>query len=359
MRASHDVLVVGASFAGVACAIAAARAGASVALIERKRDAGERLHTTGIVVKEALAAIEAIAPLPSSVVRPIAGVRLHAPGGASVVLDSPGYFFLATDTPALMRWLAACARDAGVAVALGEPWTGGQRIAGGWRTSAGREARFLVGADGPASRVARDCALGRNTRFLFGAEAELADATLDEPGRLHCFLDAARARGYLGWAFAGVGVVQAGLACERNTAAPLPDVEGFIQAIRERIGLSGGTLVAKRAGLIPIGGPVAPRAADRVTLVGDAAGLVSPLTAGGIHTALASGRHAGEAIAAALALDRDGALVVDPPVPHFTVKRWMRAAYDRAQSDRLFDLAIGNPLFAALARRVFFHGGSR
>ena len=174
---------------------------------------------------------------------------------------------------------------------------------GGWRAATGREARFLVGADGPSSRVARDCALGRNARFLFGAEIEIAGATLREPERLHCFLDATRARGYLGWAFAGVGIVQAGLACTRAAESPLPDVDAFVQAIAPRIALHGGTVVAKRAGLIPVGGPVAPRAADRVLLVGDAAGLVSPLTAGGIHTALASGRRAGEAIAAALAND--------------------------------------------------------
>ena len=293
--------------------------------------------------------------MPAAIVRPVPGVRLHAPGGRSVALDSPGYFFLATDTPALMRWLCACARDAGVDVALGEPWEGGTRIDGGWRTAAGREARFLVGADGPASRVARDLALGRNERFLFGAEAEIEGATLDEPHRLHCFLDAARARGYLGWAFAGVGIVQAGLACSRAPEAPLPDVEAFVEAIAPRIGLRGGRVVAKRAGLIPVGGPVTPRAADRALLVGDAAGLVSPLTAGGIHTALASGLRAGEAIAAALASDAGGPLVVDPPVPRFTVKRAMRRAYDRVQSDRLFDAAIGSAAFAALARRVFFH----
>jgi len=351
----HDLVVVGASFAGVACAIAAARAGASVALCERKRDPGDKLHTTGIVVKEAVAAIEAIAPLPREIVRPIGGVRLHAPGGHSVALDSPGYFFLATDTPALMRWLCARARDAGVDVALGEPWEGGQRVHGGWRVSSGREARFLVGADGPASRVARDCALGRNTRFLFGAEAEIQGATLTEPDRLHCFLDAVRARGYLGWAFAGVGIVQAGLACVRANEAPLPDVDAFVEAVAPRIGLAGGTIVARRAGLIPVGGPVAPRAGDRVLLVGDAAGLVSPLTAGGIHTALASGTRAGEAIAIALANDEGAALIVDPPVPHFTRKRWMRAAYDRVQSNALFDFAIGSAAFAVLARRVFFH----
>lgn len=38
------LLVVGASFAGVACAIEAARANLRVILIERKTDAGEKLH---------------------------------------------------------------------------------------------------------------------------------------------------------------------------------------------------------------------------------------------------------------------------------------------------------------------------
>lgn len=351
----HDLLIAGASFAGIACAVAAARAGARVALLERKRDAGERLHTTGIVVKDALSSIEAIAPIPPAIVRPIEGVRLHAPGGASLALDSPGYFFLATDTPAMMRWLVDCARESGAAVALGEAWAGAERTSFGWRTSAGREAHFLVGADGPASRVARDCGLGVNARFLFGTELEIRGATLAEPDRLHCFLDAARARGYLGWAFAGVGVIQVGLACARDQRRDFPDAEAFAQAIAPRIGLAGGTVVAKRAGLIPIGGPVRPRAGDRVTLVGDAAGLVSPLTAGGIHTALDSGFRAGRAIAAALAEDRGGTLVVDPPVPDFTVKRWLRRVYDRVQHDRLFDLAIRTGAFAAFAHRVFFH----
>lgn len=355
MPTRHDVLIAGASFAGVACAVAAARAGATVAILERKRDAGSRLHTTGIVVKEALSSIESIAPIPPSIVRPIAGVRLHAPGGASVALDSPGYFFLATDTPSMMRWLVDCARDAGAEIALGEPWSGAQRVAGGWRTASRRESHFVVGADGPASRVARDVGLGVNTKFLFGAEVEIRGATLREPERLHCFLDAKRARGYLGWAFAGVGVVQAGLACSREGTAPLPDVDAFAKAIAPRIGLSGGTVVAKRGGLIPVGGPVHPRAGDRVTLIGDAAGLVSPLTAGGIHTALESGFRTGRAIASALASDPGGRLVVDPPVPDFTVKRWMRRVYDRVQHDRLFDLAVGTGAFAGFARQVFFH----
>ena len=48
-----DIVIVGASFAGAACAIAAAQRGLRVCVLERKRDPGEKLRTTGIIVKEA------------------------------------------------------------------------------------------------------------------------------------------------------------------------------------------------------------------------------------------------------------------------------------------------------------------
>ncbi len=129
-----DLLVVGASFAGVACAIEAARAGLRVILIERKADAGEKLHTTGIVVKEAADELERIGHFPPELIRPIRGVRLYGSRLASVALDSPGYFFLATDTPNLMRWLIEQAIQAGVDVRLGTLFTGARR-----------EARWLCG----------------------------------------------------------------------------------------------------------------------------------------------------------------------------------------------------------------------
>src|SRR5258706_14369381 len=52
-----------------------------------------------------------------------------------------------------------------------------------------------------------------------------------------------------------------------------------------------------RAGMIPCGGIVRPVAARRVLLAGDPAGMVSPVTAGGIHTALKHRAAAGHSIA--------------------------------------------------------------
>lgn len=49
----YDLMIVGASFAGAACAITAAQYGLRVCVLERKRAPGLKLHTTGIIVKEA------------------------------------------------------------------------------------------------------------------------------------------------------------------------------------------------------------------------------------------------------------------------------------------------------------------
>ena len=349
-----DLLVVGASFAGVACAIEAARTGLSVTLIERKQDVGEKLHTTGIVVKEAADELARLGELPPELIRPIRGVRLYGSRLSSVALDSPGYFFLATDTPNLMRWLISQAQDAGVDVRLGTLFSGAQRQAGGLAADGIGRVRFIAGADGPTSKVARTFGLGVNQEFLFGVEAELTGVLLPEPERLHCFLDRRLARGYIGWAFDGVGVTQIGLAARQRNGGTA-DLDTFLAKLAGVFDLASMNIVARRAGLIPVGGPVTPIAGDRVLLIGDAAGLVSPLTAGGIHTALESGRAAAIAIAAALAHDRGPALSATIDVPQFRTKRLLRKAFDAFQSDLLFDALLATGALSAAARIVYFH----
>jgi phytoene dehydrogenase-like protein len=107
-----DCTVVGASFGGLACANALAHAGLAVTVLEKRADVGEKLHTTGILVREAVDEIQLLEGLPPGLVRRVDGVRLYAPNLRSVDLDAPGYYFLATDTPGVMRWLAAKAQAA-------------------------------------------------------------------------------------------------------------------------------------------------------------------------------------------------------------------------------------------------------
>jgi flavin-dependent dehydrogenase len=353
-----DCTIVGASFAGLASAYALARSGLDVTVLEKKHDVGAKLHTTGIIVKDAINQIALLDGLPASLVRRIAGVRLYAPNLEHVDLAAPGYYFLATDTPGVMRWLATQAEAAGARVALGRTFKDARRLPSGFDLGEHGTTRFLIGADGPRSRVARALGLGASRRFLAGVEYEFAGAALAEPDKLHCFIDRRIAPGYIAWVLAGVAGVQAGLARRQTDAPWKPDdaMAAFLDKIAPAIDLRGAVPTGVRAGLIPCGGVVAPVAASRALLVGDAAGMVSPVTAGGIHTALKHGLAAGHAVADFLrGKAQDPATWFVRSYPSFRLKRCLRYLYDRFQSDTMFNLLLATRAMRRAAGIIYFH----
>jgi digeranylgeranylglycerophospholipid reductase len=346
----YDLVVAGASFAGLACARAAASEGARVLVLEKQPFPGHTVRTTGLLVKEAAESLQ----VPVTLTRRIEGVRLYSPSLRYVDLSADGYYFLATDMPGLVTWLAAEAREAGVELRQGTAFADAQRVDGRFvMPELDASARFVVGADGPRSRVAERFGLSRNTDFLLGVEAEYRGVGLTAD-RLHCFLDSSLAPGYLGWAFAGVrGMTQVGLACSRPHKPPLAD---FIRRIGPLFDFDEAHIGHIRGGLIPVGGRVSRWHGDGVLLVGDAAGVVSPLTAGGIHTAIESGRAAGRALAqcARRNVPFEPSSVVHA-YPRFFWKRRLRALLDRRPPDFLLEMAVAHPVARRVAELVYFH----
>ena len=357
-RPQADCVVVGASFAGLACASVLARAGMRVSVLEKKSDPGEKLHTTGIIVKDAVDQVALLDGLPTELVHRINGVRLYAPNLRHVDLAAPGYYFLATDTPRVMRWLAGRAEQAGARIAWQKSFGEAQRVQGGFDLGDAGTTRFLVGADGPSSRVAKTLGLGQSTNFLFGLEHEYEGVEIAEPDRMHCFIDRGLAPGYIAWVVAGVGIVQVGLARRvgNNQSAVPAAMAAFLEKISPLFDFRRARPASVRAGMIPCGGIVHPVAAKRVLLVGDAAGMVSPLTAGGIHTALKHGMAAGHAIADFLSgKSEDPSSEFVRSYPRFRAKRLLRYLFDHFQSDTLFDLLLGTKPMRAAAGIVYFH----
>ena len=357
MAERFDLAVAGAGFAGLVAARRAAQRGLKVVVLERKAEPGRPLHTTGILVKEAFDLLAAqYGGIPADLWRAVPGVRLYAPSGKSTDLYSPGYRFYLTDTPGLLRWLAGEAARAGAEIRYGAPLQAARQTNDAVEIGAGGSAiaaSWLIGADGAKSAVAELFGLGRNRRVLVGIEAEYSGVAGVDARLLHTFLDRALAPGYIGWVAAGVGVTQVGIAARR---ADRPEFEAFLARAKALFDFRGAALVERRSGVIPVGGVVRPAAAGRVILVGDAAGTVSPLTAGGIFTALDFGARAADAVADRLAgTGPDPALALPRQYPKYRAKRWLRRALDLGPPDWLVNLLIGTRPMQALARVVYFH----
>jgi flavin-dependent dehydrogenase len=151
----------------------------------------------------------------------------------------------------------------------------------------------------------------------------------------------------------GHGTTQIGIAARRRRK---PDLEAFIARVRERFGFNRLHVMQRRSGLIPTGGPVAPLGRGRVLLIGDAAGLVSPLTGGGIHTALSFGRRAAQLVSDYL-LDRgpNPAPAFAREVPRYALKRLLRAGFNLAPPNFAFNAMLMTSPARALAQRIYFH----
>lgn len=344
-----DIVVIGAGFAGLRCAHRAAELGLQVRILERMAEPGARVHTTGLLVQEV---VERLAP-PRSLIRRIERLRLHAPDLRHVDLEAHGYGFHATDTRGLMRWLAGCALAAGAELRCGTAFRDAHRR-GGWieLPDHGLRTRWLIGADGPRSQVARCFGLQENSRFLVGVEEEVCGLSLPTD-QLHCFLDARLAPGYFGWLFRGVhGVSQVGVAAR---VPRRPDLDGLVAKLRDTVDFRLATRVGRRGGLIPVGGPLRHWHAPGVLLAGDAAGLVSPLTAGGIHAAIDHGERIADAIAQQLRRSSfDVVAAVEAGNPRFRGAGWLRAAYDHWAGDTVMDAMIGRSWTTSLLRRIAY-----
>ena len=357
-----DVLVVGAGLAGLHTAMLLGRRGHDVLLVERRPTLSGAIRTTGIFVRKTLDDF----PLPAEHLGPpIRRVVLYPPGlRRPVTLVSDRDEYRVGDMGPLYVDAARDAAAAGVRIAMGTRYDGRED---GAFLLVGRDgprrvrARFVVGADGARSRVARDLGLDRNRHLLVGAEEVFEVRGGEEPPTFHCVLDPSLAPGYLAWVVNDGRHAHVGVA---GYAARFPD--GMRRAL-EQFGVSAPGLpagrpddVEKRGGPIPVGGLLRRISCADGLLVGDAAGAVSPLTAGGLDPCLRLSAHAADVLDDALRGGRADALAhYDGPAlrAHFRGRLLLRRGLAQARTPPVAQAAftlLRTPFGRAAARRILF-----
>lgn len=358
-----DVLVVGAGLAGLRTATLLAQQGHEVLLVERRSHLDGAIRTTGIFVRRALndfaLPAEHLGP-------PIRRVVLYPPGlRRPVTLMSEHDEFRVGDMAALYVDAADAAIKAGARIALNTRYVG--RRGGAYRLDgpggpAQVRARFVVGADGARSRVARDLVLDRNHHMLVGGEEVFEVPRQAEEPAFHCVLDPTLAPGYLAWVINDGRQAHVGVAgyLDRFPDGLRRTLHRFSSTAPGLNGIDRPEKVERRGGPIPVGGMLRRISCADGLLVGDAAGAVSPLTAGGLDPCLRLSELAADVLDSALRSGRPDALIhYDGGTlrPRFRRKLILRHGLARLRSPNSITAAFSllrTPVGRAAARRLLF-----
>jgi digeranylgeranylglycerophospholipid reductase len=330
-----DAIVVGAGPSGGMAARALAASGFRTAILDKKKVVGEPVQCAEGVSEFGLTS-NGIRPRDEWSMQRVRGAKCVAPNGKWFYITRlPGF---AIDRPAFDRWIVQGAVDAGALLRTATRVTAVSRHGEGWRVHANGDpidARIVIGADGPASLVARQAGLVRSLEKSVAYEYRFRreDVPDLDPDFFLLHVSEAYDGGYA-WVFPRGESVNVG------AGGPI-DGHAATLAFCRSLGIDPAKRTHTIAGSIPYRYDLVSLALPGLAIVGDAGGITNPMNGAGIHPGIFSGRVAGECAVAALTSGDPSAILAYDGImrtsPFLDPLLWWMIDRARSWSDRFMN----------------------
>jgi geranylgeranyl reductase family protein len=291
---TYDAVVVGAGPAGSTCAYRLAEAGASVLLLDRATFPRDKPCGGGVTGRAARLLPFALDPVVERVVSRV-GLRLRY--GPTIDRGGSEPLVLMTQRRNLDAYLAERAVRAGAAFRDGTKVESVQARADGVTVVAGGErlaARTIVGADGANGISARALRLGGNQAIGVAMEGNARyDGLRTDAYHDRLVLEFGVVPGGYGWVFPKGDHVNLGVGGWQREA---PHLRDHLRRLCEAHDIAPEDLEDVRGYRLPLRSPRSTLARGRALLVGDAAGLIDPVSGDGMYEGFLSAKLAAEAL---------------------------------------------------------------
>lgn len=293
---TYDVVVVGGGPSGATAAQTLAKAGRSVALLDRDG----RIKPCGGAVPPRL--IDDFEVPDSQIVAKINTARMISPTARHVDIPIENGYVGMVDREHFDAFLRMRAEEAGA-----ERHTGtflrierdGDKTRVVYRDKASRnevhlKTKLIIGADGARSDVARAEVPGGDTIPYVIAYHEIIEAPVQanyDPDRCDVIYDGAISPDFYGWIFPHGSQASVGMGSQIKGV----DLKEATSELRKSAGLDGCKTIRKEGAPIPLKPLNRWDNGSDVVLAGDAAGVVAPSSGEGIYYAMVGGEVAAEA----------------------------------------------------------------
>jgi digeranylgeranylglycerophospholipid reductase len=284
-----DFLVVGGGPSGLSFASAVSKR-AKVVVLEEHDIIGQPVQCTGLVTPR----VVDLAGARETVLNRMRGGYFHFPGDQVAEVRGKGTKAMVVDRAAFDQACAERATDLGAEIVLGERFVDAQRSGNiivhcsGPKGACDYATKLIIGADGYKSNVAKMAGLKGPRDYVRGVQIDIRHQEEDQE-MLDVYLGKKVAPGFFAWKIPCGEMTRIGLCISRSQDTPL----NYLTPLLQKLGLKDKERIRVTSGMIPIGPP--PRTyAERVLIIGDAAGQAKPLSGGGLYTGMVAAKCAAD-----------------------------------------------------------------